>query len=129
MFRIVALTSSDEAFKALKPDRIAGLEVKLYRQALPFIEALISMKCNLAVLDVDLLKKETGTMLNIIQKYDKNIPMVLFTSPEDFRHYAEEIMLCGSNYLTKPISPESFELFVEAILQKSNKSNLADANS
>jgi DNA-binding NtrC family response regulator len=129
MFRIVALTSSDEAFKALKPDRISGLEVKLYRQALPFIEALISMKCNLAVLDVDLLKKETGTMLNIIQKYDKNIPMVLFTSPEDFRHYAEEIMLCGSNYLTKPISPESFELFVEAILQKSNKSNLADANS
>jgi DNA-binding NtrC family response regulator len=129
MFRIVALTSSDEAFKALKPDRIAGLEVKLYRQPLPFIEALISMKCNLAVLDVDLLKKETGTVLNIIQKYDKTIPMVLFTSPEDFRHYAEEIMLSGSNYLTKPISPESFGLFVEAILQKSNKSNLADANS
>ena len=93
------------------------IEIKTMSDPLVFLEVFLSLHCQIVVLDIDVLKDKTGSMINIIQLMNKDIPLIVILS-KDMMPVCLSVFSKGiSTYLIKPISPENLKALIESTIK------------
>lgn len=84
------------------------IEIKNYPDSLSVIENLLTLQCEMIILDIDLLKEQTARILHILRLINKQIPIVLILSQEHMPICLAVFSGGAISYLTKPIASKNF---------------------
>jgi DNA-binding NtrC family response regulator len=119
MKRVLAFTKEKESFERVEEMMKADgdIEIKIYSDALFFIEHLLSLHAEIAILDVDVLKKQTARMIQIIRLISPNLPVVLILSQENMAICLAVFSSGLGAYLIKPIIPENIRDLIISTLK------------
>lgn len=121
MNKILALTEDEKPFEALKKMVSGSIEIKTMSDPLIFLEVFLSLHCQIVVLDIDVLKDKTGSMINILHLMNKDIPLIIILSKEKMPVCLSVFSKGISTYLIKPVSPENLKALIESTIKSTQE--------
>jgi DNA-binding response OmpR family regulator len=127
----IMLVEDDETLGFLIQDSLSahGWNVQLYTDGEKGLSGFHSNSFDLCILDVMLPTKDGFDLATQIRRYNQQIPIVFLTAKNLTEDRIRGFQVGADDYVCKPFSIEEFKYRIEAILKRSNGSEVLSGKS
>ncbi len=105
-----------------------GYDTDLYTDGEQAYEGFRANNYQLCILDVMMPKKDGITLATDIRTIDQNVPIIFLSAKNMKEDILEGFKSGADDYMTKPFNTEELIMRIEAILRRSDKSQVTDSN-
>ena len=118
------LVEDDEAFRTITKcclELTGEYQVYEAKDGYEGFESFQSQKFDVIVTDIDMPKISGLTMIDLIRKEDKDVPILITSGLTDSKNVHEGFEREIDNYIKKPFQPEELDDFVKSVLRQRKK--------